>query len=532
MRARAQTSTSRGTRSRTTGEVHDFAQGIQRVATVGVIAYTGFLAVDLVLWWLAYPGAAVDRVIAYRVAGSGILFGWFFYTRSASASLRSMVASTTAVLITTVVAAALIVDDMGGLQSPYLQAVAFYFVAIAVLLPSPWRRLLTMLAPVYVAYFATAGLSIYLAHPEAWQSTAGITNFLVSAFLQLTLLAFAAVASHLLWASRAQLYRARRLGRYRLQAPLGSGGMNEVWLARDETLHREVAIKVLRGAPDDGDERWIRFEREAQVASSLTSPHTVKIYDYGASDDGIAYIAMELLRGLDLADLVIGYGPLDVRRAVQMIRHAASSLAEAHERGLVHRDVKPANLFALSGGDTPDFVKVLDFGLVRELIRPVGHETREGVTLGTPAYMAPEQFIGADVGPPSDVYGLGATLYYLLTGAPPYEDKGTSDAALWRAHAQQPLVPASERRGEPVPPALEAVIASCMAKHPADRYRDAGALGKALDQLDVGSWTPADAAAWWAAARLRPAAARPRGSTASKLVTIAAPTSRPMIDEA
>jgi serine/threonine-protein kinase len=224
---------------------------------------------------------------------------------------------------------------------------------------------------------------------------------------------------------------------------------------------------------------------------------------------------MELLRGLDLSEMVASFGPLDARRAVHVIRQAASSLAEAHDRGLVHRDVKPANLFAVSTGESTDFVKVLDFGLVRELVRPRGEGTREGITLGTPAYMAPEQFLGADVGPAADVYGLAATLYYLLTGVPPFDDRGSGDAGLWRAHTRDPLVPVNRRREEPVPDALEQVIATAMAKSPADRYRDAAAFGKALDAVAMPPWTIHEAAAWWTAARLTPVSIRRLEAAAS-----------------
>jgi serine/threonine-protein kinase len=516
----------RGTRSRASAEAAEFADGVRRAALVGVFAYTGFAVVDVVLALSAHDEASLDRVLAYRLAGGSMLFGWLFWARSAHAGLRTLVISTAAGLTATACLLALITAELGGLDSPYLQSPAFYFVGIAALAPSPWRRVAAILLPVYAGFFVTLGIASYVQDPAAWAARGALAGHAVVAFMQLALLGFSAIASHLLWASRAQLYRARRLGRYRLQAPLGAGGMNEVWLGRDENLQRDVAIKVLRDAPADDDERWQRFEREAQVSSSLTSPHTVEIYDYGASDDGIAYIAMELLRGLDLAELVETYGPLDPRRAVHLLRQATSSLAEAHERGLVHRDVKPANLFALSSGESPDFIKVLDFGLVRELVRPSGQGTREGVLLGTPAFMAPEQFLGADVGPPADVYGLGATLYYLLAGTAPFDDRGGGDAALWRAHSRDALVPAGRRRGEDIPAGLEELIARAMAKDPADRFRDATELGKALDAVtDVGRWSATEATAWWNAARLTPVTARKRVSSASRAATVESPGS-------
>jgi len=518
----------RGARGRLSADLVDFAEGMRRTSAIGAVTYGAFLAVDVVLHLVMYPSSRLDLLIAYRLAGTGILVGWFFYARAALGPLPGRVAATAVVFATTTAAMALMANQLGGLSSPYVHGMAFYYLAAATLMPSPWRRMVVLLVPAHLVFVATLAAAAALdpAWSWQWQVRDQVVGFVVAVFFETALLAFACVSSHVLWASRAQLYRARRLGRYRLQAPLGRGGMNEVWLARDENLGREVAVKVLRGAPATDDDRWLRFEREAQVASSLASPHVVKIYDYGASDDGIAYIAMEYLRGLDVADLVNAYGPLDVRRAVHLMRQAAQALAEAHERGLVHRDVKPANLFVLSTAEAPDFVKVLDFGLVRELTRPAGDGTREGVTLGTPAFMAPEQFLGADVTAASDVYGLGATLYFMLTGRQPFGDKGTDDdAALWRAHSSTPLPPIAERRGEPVALALEAVLANAMAKHPSDRYRDAAALVRALDDLpEVGAWTTVEAAGFWKVVRLTPFPTR-RGSSASKTVTVAGRTS-------
>ena len=275
---------------------------------------------------------------------------------------------------------ALLGAQLGGLDTDYVYGLAFFYGGTAAVIPSPWRRTLTLLVPAHVAFFGVLALAVTVDPRWSWQwhEQGALAELGVGALFTTALLAFSTVSGHLLWASRKQLYEARRLGRYRLTSPLGEGGMNEVWLARDEALRRDVALKVLRAAPGVGDDRWVRFEREAQVASTLTSPHTIKIFDYGASDDGIAYIAMERLRGLDLDAMVDAWGPLAVPRAVHFTRQACLSLAEAHEHGLVHRDVKPGNLFALSTSGDEDFLKVLDFGVVRELGAPAADADLRG----------------------------------------------------------------------------------------------------------------------------------------------------------
>ena len=500
----SQGSVTRGASGRAPAEVTELALGIRRASRVGTLGYAGFALIDLALYAIQYRDARLDVIALARVLGVVALAGWWSYARRDHAARRPMLVVSIAVMTVASALSGVMAAQLGGLASPYVHGLAFFFVGVAAMMPAPWWRMLAILGPIHLGFVAALMAAVALEPRLAaqWHDRIALTQGAVAIGFETVLLAFAALSAHVLWASRAQLYRARRLGRYRLEAPLGHGGMNEIWLARDDTLAREVAIKVLHGSPGPDDVRWQRFEREARVASSLTSPHTVKIYDFGASDDGVAYIAMEYLRGVDLADLVGGFGPLEVRRAVHLIRQAARSLAEAHQRGLVHRDVKPANLFVLSTPDAPDFVKVLDFGLVGEL-RPRGEPAGAATTLGTPAYMAPEQFLGADVSAASDVYGLGATLYFLLTGEPPHDDRD-GDRAVWRQHASTRAPSVRALRAD-VPPALEAVLTQALAKHPADRYRDAAALLAALDDLpEVAPWTSADAAAWWSAARLAP----------------------------
>lgn len=298
--------------------------------------------------------------------------------------------------------------------------------------------------------------------------------------------------------------RARELGSYELQELIGQGGMGEVWRAHHRLLARDAAIKLIRTdvlAAQTGRNASLvrrRFEQEAKATAALRSPHTVSLYDYGPADDGSFYYAMELLDGLDLETLVKEYGPLPPSRVVHILLEACDSLEEAHRAGLIHRDVKPTNLFVCRVGMRYDFVKVLDFGLVKaDVTDGESRMTKDGMTTGTPAYMAPEIALGKDtIDGRADVYGLGCLAYYLLTGRLVFEESTATAQAL--AHVQKPPPPPSERTELPVPAALEALILRCLAKDPADRPRSAQALADALERLsDVPRWTREDAVSWW-----------------------------------
>jgi hypothetical protein len=272
-----------------------------------------------------------------------------------------------------------------------------------------------------------------------------------------------------------ELREAQRLGRYRLVAPLGRGGMGEVWIAEHDLLARPAALKLIRpelishGAT--ASDAIARFEREAQSTAALTSPHTVRLYDFGVTDDGLFYSVMELLEGLDLEALVRTTGPVPPARAIHFLRQACNSLAEAHARGLVHRDIKPSNLFVCRQGMTFDFVKVLDFGLVRS----PSADAADGTVAGTPEFMAPERWTGS-ADPRSDVYALGGVGMWLLTG---------------RVHAGDQQLPAH------IPAALESVLRTCLEPDPALRPQDAAHLDAVLAALPVTRWSQEDAWAWW-----------------------------------
>lgn len=307
------------------------------------------------------------------------------------------------------------------------------------------------------------------------------------------------------------LLRLRELGRtgsYRLTEPLDAGGMGEVWRAEHRLLARPAAVKLIRA--DGGTSRRDlrrRFRTEAHVTSTLQSPHTVRVYDFGMTDDGRFFYVMELLEGLDLQTLVKRHGPVEAARAVFLVRQACLSLAEAAAHDLVHRDIKPANLMICRLGLQADFLKVLDFGLVgigadapTSTGAPLDVErTVVGAVAGTPAYLAPEVAEhGASAATPSaDLYGLGCVLYWLLTGQPVFTEQ-TVDALL-EAHRSQAPVPPSSRSELDIPEALDALVLGCLAKDPADRPASATAL---LDELDAITfarpWTAQHARTWWA----------------------------------
>jgi serine/threonine-protein kinase len=298
---------------------------------------------------------------------------------------------------------------------------------------------------------------------------------------------------------RREAFEARRLNQYRLGRPLGVGGMGEVYLAEHHLLKRPCAIKLIRADRAGDPTALLRFEREVQATARLSHPNTVEIYDYGRTNDGTFYYVMEYLRGLTLEDLVARHGPLPAGRVVYLLRQACGALAEAHGAGLIHRDLKPGNLFAARRGGLFDVAKLLDFGLVKpqdEDDRDAGM-SREGFVRGTPQYMAPEQVTGGrQVDGRCDLYALGGVAYFLLTGRPPFD--GPSAVAVMIAQARDPVEPPSRCRAE-VPADLEAVVLRCLAKDPAGRYADAEALERALAGCAAAAdWDAARAASWWA----------------------------------
>jgi serine/threonine-protein kinase len=317
-----------------------------------------------------------------------------------------------------------------------------------------------------------------------------------------------------------QVTKAREMGSYRLGELLGRGGMGEVYKATHRMLARPAAIKLIRtemlGAVDEEAAKLAttRFRREAEAAANLRSSHTVELYDFGVTEDGTLYLVMEFLDGLDLETLVRQTGPLPAGRVIHILRQVCDSLAEAHARGLVHRDIKPANIHLGLVGLHHDFVKVLDFGLVKEVSSvSVEHSlaTIPGqMAMGTPAYMAPEMALGEPVDGRADIYALGCVAYYLLTGQLVFE--GEKVFQMIANHLQTPPIPPSQRAERPVPPELERLILKCLAKSPADRPQSAGQLLQALDLIPADRWGEEEAEQWWTTSRPTKPAAIPSSS--------------------
>ncbi|MDP2306006.1 MAG: protein kinase, partial [Pseudomonadota bacterium] len=272
--------------------------------------------------------------------------------------------------------------------------------------------------------------------------------------------------------------------RYRILGLLARGGMGRVYRAEQEPLGRIVAVKVLDvGLEHDDDQEFrARFIREAETCARLTHPHTVRVFDYGETWDHVLFIAMEYLEGRNLYQALQTDAPMDPRRVIRIGRQIASSLREAHGLGLIHRDLKPSNVILTRPGGDEEFVKVVDFGLVKE-IRADAELTRADALVGSPSYMSPEQIRSTMLDQRSDIYSLGVLLYACLTGSAPFTGPTSLTVLMGHLnHAPPPMAsicPSMKRA-----PALEAVVLRCLAKAPADRYEHMEDLLHALQACE------------------------------------------------
>jgi eukaryotic-like serine/threonine-protein kinase len=328
----------------------------------------------------------------------------------------------------------------------------------------------------------------------------------VNALLWLILtVALSTVTSRTIYGLRQQVKAAAEIGAYTLEDKIGSGGMGEVWRARHRMLIRPAAVKLVRSdelgslAGRDPDLRRRRFEREARATAGLKSPHTVQLYDFGVTNDGTFYYVMELLDGLDLDTLIDCFGPVPAERAIHLLAQVCASLDDAHQNGLVHRDIKPANIVVSRIGTAWDFVKVLDFGLVKLGGERQSDDLRlsaENQVSGTPGFIAPEVVLGGETDHRVDLYALGCVAYWLLTGKLVFEGPGAIKVMSDHIHTPPPVP--SSRCTSPIPAELDALILECLAKDPAQRPASARQLQARLQAIPLATaWTPERAEHWW-----------------------------------
>ncbi len=377
--------------------------------------------------------------------------------------------------------------DINGLEwSTNLQFVlantAFlpWFALIAaypVLVPMSWRRaaafgLGTMLIPALVTV-----LAVYTIPTLNWDRTIYMhVQYAVWGAIGTCIAAYGAAQAGAL---RKEAFAARQFGQYVLRERLGGGGMGDVFLAEHRLLKRPSVIKVIRQDRSADPNLLARFEREVKILATLTHWNTVEVYDYGHTPEGTFYFVMEYLPGANLDELVKRHGPLPPGRAVFLIAQICRGLREAHAGGLIHRDIKPSNIMATTRGGLQDVAKLLDFGLVFDpgRLTDSGKLTHETTILGTPHYMAPEQARGEAVDGRSDIYALGATLYFLLAGRPPFDRKAVVEVlAAHLTAAPQPLRDVNSD----LPADLDAVVLRCLAKAATDRFANVRELELAL----------------------------------------------------
>ena len=374
---------------------------------------------------------------------------------------------------------------------PYVTWVTPLIIFFPLVVPSPPR--LTLLTAIAAAATRPLGL-VLLAGLAGFEFPA--IRYVASTFSPAFAVVLAYLGSRIVHGLSVDLAEGRRLGSYVLESRLGEGGMGEVWQAKHQLLARPAAVKLIRpevvaGDPDRQGTMLARFEQEAQVTAAMSSPHTISLFDFGIDQCGTFYYVMELLRGLDLEELVKRFGPLPAARTAYLLGQVCDSLGEAHENGLIHRDVKPANIYVCRYARQVDFVKVLDFGLVK-LHR---HEESRDIKLtidhsvgGTPAFIAPEQVAGEEVDGRTDIYSLGCVAYWMLTGT--YVFEGESALQTMVMHVREIPPPPSSRTEQPLPPELDRIVLACLEKDRARRPRTVDELAGMLAACDTGEpWT-------------------------------------------
>jgi eukaryotic-like serine/threonine-protein kinase len=440
------------------------------------------------------------------VGGAAFLIslGLYWYTRRSRRSARFLL--DLALGYEVVIALSIGVLDYAVGAPAGVSWIAVIILLFPPVIPSaPWKTFLTAILaasmdPLGAVFWRWRGVEV--------PSTAAVFILAVPNYL---CAALAPMISHIITRLGREVRKAREMGSYILGDLIGRGGMGEVWQATHRFLARPAAIKLIK--PEvlaavtkvQADVLVQRFRREARAAANLRSPHTIQLYDFGVAGDGTFYYVMELLNGMDLQSLVEEHGPLSPARTIHILQQVCESLAEAHDRGLVHRDIKPANIQLCCMGQYYDFVKVLDFGLVKSAGADATLDpalTGPNVVAGTPAYLSPESALGERVDQRTDIYAVGCVAFWMLTGRQVFEGQGV--VQVMARHIHTPPEPPSLYSLFHISPELDEVVLACLAKQPEDRPASARELADRLGQCDVReSWSREHARLWWES-RLEP----------------------------
>jgi tRNA A-37 threonylcarbamoyl transferase component Bud32 len=452
---------------------------LQRNRRWTAIAYTAaaigvpFYCLLDVLFDALDPAWDLGTSVAMRLSVTAVLATGALRCHRSSTSRRELDVWMTLAPVLLAAGNASLMMATGMIESPYaggllLVACGYAFV------PQHYRRAIgtgtfaaLVFPTLYLGWALTGG-------PASMLEPLALARLLTLFTIHATTVGILILAAHFLWALRKEVFESRSVGRYKVRRRIGRGGMGEVWAAWDETLKREVALKVLRTDRQDAV-AVARFEIEVRATTHLSHPNTVRVFDFGATEDGISYYAMELLEGEPLSSLLRREGRLEASRAVWLGTQVARALAEAHARGIVHRDMKPENVFVTHAGDELDHAKVLDFGIAR--FSASNTALTDDAIVGTPQYLAPELLLGEKASPAADVYGLGVVLFQMLTGAFPFHAEDGRALLLARL-AIEPLS-VTELAPE-VPEALSEVVRRSLARDPAARFANGRALADAL----------------------------------------------------
>ena len=499
--------TSSATITLPTDIVLDQARRVVLLAGVAAFVWSFALAMDAFILPVFVGITPPFTVVRLDTAGAAVMIGVFLFLRFARSDPHAKAAAGIWLVILnafflTLIELSHMEGAAEGLGRP--SWIAIVILTAAVIMPTTPRR--TLIGSLVAASMGPAAVTLayFLGRP--------VPPFAVTFAYYLPNYIFAAVAtlpSAMFQRMSRQIKVARNLGSYELVERLGGGGMGTVYRARHRFLARDAAVKLVRpealGETESRAQAQLRrFEREAQATASLKSEYSVRLFDFGATEDGSFYYVMELLDGRDLQSLVKEFGPLPHERAMYLLRQVCHSLAEAHARGMVHRDVKPGNIFVCRMGLEFDFVKVLDFGLVKTRRQDQAIDvtetpvTAQQQIIGTPAYMSPEMILGGpDVDRRADVYAIGCVAFYLLTGTPVFDG---NQLRVLADHVHAVPVSPSSRLGATLPAEVDAFVLDCLRKNPNDRPQDAAELLERITAHNLaGRWSNSQARAWWQA---------------------------------